>query len=53
VDKAALRAELRQKQSELAYYGGLLGINVPAPAAAPKAGGNKVRTYNPKTGKLE
>ena len=36
-DKADLRAELAQKRTELAYYGGLLGINVPAPAAAPKA----------------
>jgi hypothetical protein len=36
-DKAELRAELAQKRRELAYYGGLLGINVPAPAAPAKA----------------
>jgi len=50
-DKAAYRAQLTQKQEELAYYGRLLGIG--APAAAAPAGGNKTRTYNPKTGKLE
>jgi hypothetical protein len=50
-DKAAYRAQLAQKQEELAYYGRLLGIG--APAAAAPAGGNKTRTYNPKTGKLE
>jgi hypothetical protein len=36
-DKAELRAELAQKRRELVYYGGLLGINVPAPAAPAKA----------------
>ena len=51
-DKAAYRTELAQKKRELAYYGGLLGINVPAPAAPAKAA-KKTRTYNPKTGKLE
>jgi hypothetical protein len=50
-DKAAYRAQLAQKQTELAYYGRLLGIG--APAAAAPAAGNKTRTYNPKTGKLE
>jgi hypothetical protein len=50
-DKANYRAQLAQKQEELAYYGRLLGIG--APAAAAPAGGNKTRTYNPKTGKLE
>jgi hypothetical protein len=50
-DKADYRAQLAQKITELAYYGRLLGIGAPAPAAP--AGGNKTRTYNPKTGKLE
>jgi hypothetical protein len=50
-DKAAYRAQLAQKETELAYYGRLLGIS--APAAAAPAAGNKTRTYNPKTGKLE
>jgi hypothetical protein len=36
-DKAAYRAQLAQKQTELAYYGRLLGIGAPA-AAAPAAG---------------
>jgi hypothetical protein len=36
-DKAAYRAQLAQKQEELAYYGRLLGIGAPA-AAAPAAG---------------
>lgn len=51
-DKAAYRTELAQKQRELAYYGGLLGINAPA-AAAPAKAAKTTRTYNPKTGKLE
>lgn len=51
-DKAAYRVELAQKKRELAYYGGLLGINVPA-AAAPAKAAKPTRTYNPKTGKLE
>lgn len=51
-DKAAYRTELAQKQRELAYYGGLLGINAPA-AAAPAKASKPTRTYNPKTGKLE
>jgi len=50
-DKATYRAQLAQKLAEMAAYGRLLGISAPTPAAP--AGGNKTRTYNPKTGKLE
>jgi hypothetical protein len=36
-DKATYRAQLAQKLTELAYYGRLLGIGAPAPAAPAKA----------------
>ena len=41
-DKAAYRAQLAQKQEELAYYGRLLGIGAPAAAAPAKPAGRIV-----------
>jgi hypothetical protein len=46
--RAEAKAALPAAKAQLAAYGRLLGIGGAAPAS-----GNKTRTYNPKTGKLE